>query len=357
MTNETNTLKPHVTFKLTDREFEAMKIRLSNERERHTANLGRLYPFSQNQMSVLLHQPGGNSGCFEIMPCAIGDQHFVFLHGCFLHEGTICKMRFTTLHGAWIDRVGRVQNCRLVQNSIHEIIVYMEESVDVAEIVPSAVKRHVLLAEDDDLSAEIVKVHLSELNITMQHVTNGRLAVEKAFEKRFDLIILDLKMPEMDGITATKMLREKGYDGRVIILSAHTDAESQARALEAGCDLFLSKPFEAEKILEALNLSKGEPLISTLAGSPTFQPIINRWVSQLSERILAISKARKNCDREALNDVARELRSTAAACGFDPISQTALELESKIESSDTDELVSCAAAQLESLCRLARPVS
>ena len=356
MQEKIGSLKPHVTLRLTDGEFDDMQGRLSIERERLALDLGQLFSLPCKRMPVFLHQPGGDSGCFEIMPCALGERHFVFLHGGFLHEGTLCEARFNTLHGSWTDRIGMVRNCRHVQNSIHEIVVSFTEPVDVGQIAPAAVRRHILLAEDDELSAEIIKVHLSESNATVEHVTNGRLAVDKGLEKRFDLIIMDLRMPEMDGLTATKSLREKGYDGRIVMLSAHTDEESRASALEAGCDIFIGKPFNPDEILKALNFSEEEPLVSTLAGSPTFQTIINRWVGQLPELVRALREARRSCDREKLEEIARELRSKGTACGFEPISLAAHTLESLLDSSESIESISCAVTKLENLCTLARMV-
>lgn len=354
MRTVTDSLKPHVTFKLTDGEFDDLQEGLSKERESSAPDLGKLFSLPCNRMSVWLHHPGGNIGCYEIMPCALGDQHFVFLHGGFLHQGTVCETRFNTLHGAWIDCFGKVRSCRLVQNSIHEITVSLDRPVDVGQIAPAAVRRHVLLADDDEFSAEITKVHLSELNATVEHVTTGRLAVEKALETRFDLIIMELRMAEMDGHTATKSLREKGYDGRIAIVSAHTDEESRACALEAGCDRFIGRPFEVEEILEAVNFSKEEPLLSTLAGSPAFQTIINRWISRLPAAIRALRDARESCNQKELERIARELRSTGAACGFAPITQAAHELESMLASSESVEESSSAVGKLERLCGLVR---
>lgn len=341
---------PHVTFTLTDHELDDLRSRLSDDRERFVPDLGHLFSLPRNRMSVVLQHPGGNSGCFEIMPCGLGEENFVFLHGGFLHEGTVCETRFTTLHGAWIDRVGKVKHCRLVQNSIHEITVSFAKPVEVGIIALAAVKRHILVAEDDEFSAEIAKVHLAELYSTVEHVTTGRLAVEKALEKRFDLIIMDFRMPEMDGIEATKLLREKGYDGAIAMVSAYNDEESRTRALEAGCDRFIGKPFTAEEILEVLNVTSEEPLVSTFAGSTAFHSIINRWVSQLPNMIRSLREARRSCDREELQGIARELRSKGTACGFEPISQAAQRLESALASSESVREISSAAASLERLC-------
>ena len=140
------------------------------------------------------------------------------------------------------------------------------------------------------------------------------------------------------------------------MISAHTDEESRAGALEAGCDVFIGKPFNPDEILKALNITQEEPLVSTLAGSPTFQAIINRWVAQLPEMIRALREARRSCDKEKLEEIARELRSKGTACGFEPISHAAHHLESLLASCESVEAISSAVSKLENLCALARTV-
>jgi len=86
---------------------------------------------------------------------------------------------------------------------------------------------------------------------------NGQVAVDKALGDAgdgstagpFDVILMDIQMPVMDGYEATNRIRQAGYRGPIIALTAHAMKEDQQRCLEAGCDAYLSKPIDRTRLL------------------------------------------------------------------------------------------------------------
>ena len=77
---------------------------------------------------------------------------------------------------------------------------------------------------------------------------NGKIAVELAFEHQPDLILMDMHMPVMDGHEATRYLRKEGYKGKITALSASVMQNENQRAIEDGCDFFISKPINRDFI-------------------------------------------------------------------------------------------------------------
>nr|WP_320117725.1 response regulator [uncultured Marinifilum sp.] len=118
----------------------------------------------------------------------------------------------------------------------------------------------ILLVEDNKLNQTVVKFTLKRYGYKIDVANNGIEAVEKYKEGTYDFILMDIMMPEMDGIEATKEIRifeNKEKHTPIIALTADIMIANEEKCLESGMDAHLSKPFEVEhffRILEKLNL-------------------------------------------------------------------------------------------------------
>jgi PAS domain S-box-containing protein len=115
-------------------------------------------------------------------------------------------------------------------------------------------RARVLLAEDGQDNQRLVSFLLIRAGAEVEVASNGQLAMEMALGavrrgKGFDLILMDMQMPEMDGYAATRALRERGYKGMIVALTAHTMADDRTKCLEAGCDDFASKPIDRDTFI------------------------------------------------------------------------------------------------------------
>ncbi len=116
---------------------------------------------------------------------------------------------------------------------------------------------HVLLAEDGADNQRLIAYFLRKAGARVTIVENGRLAVDAAMDaseagRPFDVILMDMQMPEMDGYEATRRLRAREYNGAIIALTAHAMAEDRARCLDAGCDDFATKPIDRKELLRVI---------------------------------------------------------------------------------------------------------
>ncbi|MDB5327860.1 MAG: sensor protein [Phycisphaerales bacterium] len=111
---------------------------------------------------------------------------------------------------------------------------------------------HVLIAEDVPDSRAFLRTLLKRWGATTEVAENGRTAVEAGVGGAFDLVLMDIEMPEMDGLTATQQLRQNGYAGPIVALTANALIGDRAACMSAGCTEYASKPLDAAKLIETI---------------------------------------------------------------------------------------------------------
>jgi CheY-like chemotaxis protein len=122
------------------------------------------------------------------------------------------------------------------------------------KIQPAARHLSVLVAEDNPINQEVARAMLTRRGHQLDVVENGRLAVEAATRKDYDVILMDIQMPELDGLDATKEIRKRRPGGRprIVALTANVLPGERERCLANGMDAYLAKPFAARDLFEVL---------------------------------------------------------------------------------------------------------
>jgi CheY-like chemotaxis protein len=110
-----------------------------------------------------------------------------------------------------------------------------------------------LVAEDNMVNQKLALKILSKLGYTAALAENGREVTEMANLKEYDLIFMDIQMPEMDGLEATKMIRKyMNVQPMIIAMTANAMSEDREECLKAGMDDFLSKPVKLEELVNMI---------------------------------------------------------------------------------------------------------
>ena len=117
--------------------------------------------------------------------------------------------------------------------------------------------KHVLIAEDND-SNFILMSYILKKYYTYDRAKNGKEAVEKMKAGHYDLVLMDIKMPIMDGLEATKAIKAAHPDLPVVALTANAFDSDRQLALQAGCDDFLSKPVSSDLCIKTIKKFVGE---------------------------------------------------------------------------------------------------
>ncbi|MBF6600493.1 MAG: response regulator transcription factor [Dehalococcoidia bacterium] len=108
---------------------------------------------------------------------------------------------------------------------------------------------NILVAEDDLRLARAVKRVFEEEAHAVKIVGNGRSALEAAREEPFDVLVLDVMLPEMDGFDVCRKMRSAGSEMPVLMLTARTDVSDRVKGLDAGADDYMVKPFAVAELL------------------------------------------------------------------------------------------------------------
>ena len=117
--------------------------------------------------------------------------------------------------------------------------------------------KRILIAEDND-SNFILMTYILKRYYQFDRAKNGQEAVDMVEKGNYDLILMDIKMPMMDGMEATRLIKEKHPDLPIIALTANAFDSDRQLAFEAGCDEFLPKPISSEVCLKTISKLIGE---------------------------------------------------------------------------------------------------
>jgi CheY-like chemotaxis protein len=122
------------------------------------------------------------------------------------------------------------------------------------ELESSFAGRRVLLAEDDEFNREIGTILLQDVGLVVEIAEDGQAAFVMATQHAYDLILMDMQMPRMDGLEATRQIRlaEQGKAVPIVAMTANAFAEDRLRCLEAGMDDFIAKPVEPMALYQVI---------------------------------------------------------------------------------------------------------
>jgi len=145
----------------------------------------------------------------------------------------------------------------------------------------------ILLVEDELKIAAYVKRGLEEQGYAMDAVHTGRKGVDWAVSAAYDLIILDIMLPELDGLTVCRELRERGLHTPILMLTALSSVDDRVNGLDAGADDYLVKPFAIKELLARVRA------VSRRGGEENLSPRLRMADLEMNTRTHQVSRAGK----------------------------------------------------------------
>ncbi|MEQ8579885.1 MAG: response regulator transcription factor [Balneola sp.] len=107
----------------------------------------------------------------------------------------------------------------------------------------------ILIVEDDSDLSELIKIQLTDNDYEVEQALNGRIALNKALENKYSLIILDIMLPEVDGFEICKSIRKENHQVPILMLTAKAEEVDKIMGLEFGADDYLTKPFSIKELI------------------------------------------------------------------------------------------------------------
>ena len=221
----------------------------------------------------------------------------------------------------------------------------------------------VLLAEDGLDNQRLIAHLLRQAGLDVTAVANGQEAADAALQAEasdqpFDVVLMDMQMPVLDGWAATRLLRQRGYAGKIIALTAHAMTADRERCLEVGCDDYATKPINRTRLLAVV----AAHLPGTVPGRPGdaapaehAMHILAAEMPAVSEKIAALRRVLAENDRTALAALARQLQSAADASGFGPVARFADRLARAADETGDIATLHGMLDELIALCHEAHP--
>lgn len=139
----------------------------------------------------------------------------------------------------------------------------------------NSTKFELLLVEDDEALSFIVKDNLEQKNYQVEVAENGEIALQLFNRNKYDLIILDVMLPKIDGFEVAKAIREKNEQVPIIFLTARSMTEDKINALTIGADDYIPKPFSMEELLLKIKIflkrSQSHPIPQKQEDNPSLR--------------------------------------------------------------------------------------
>jgi PAS domain S-box-containing protein len=241
--------------------------------------------------------------------------------------------------------------------------------------------KRVLVVDDGAENRELLRLVLSEAGLVIIEAENGKVGVDKARSEPFDIVLMDMQMPVMDGYTATRTMRDDGMKIPIFALTANAMKGAEQQVMDAGCSGMLVKPVNIDQLLETLAAllggtrieGRGEAaavpapeiqvlarpaapaLRSRLAGSVRLRPVIRKFAARLGEQMLAIEQAHGAQNLQELAALAHWLKGAAGTVGYDEFTEPAARLEQAAKGQLLAELDSAMAEVRELAARVEAP--
>ena len=236
---------------------------------------------------------------------------------------------------------------------------------------------HILVAEDNPSNQILMNKLLTRMGLRVTLAHDGQQALEKYAAGRFDLILMDMQMPRMNGYEAAAALRRRGHCVPIIAMTASAMKGDREKCIRAGCDDYLAKPIDSQELRKSMenNLNShpsatpptsnhhsapadqsaqdSAPLVSELTDDPDLCVVAEIFVQEFPDAMEQITAAARRKDYEQLKFLIHSLKGASGSAGYPAVMEKTLALEKQVLAQELEDLQ----AGLDELNRLCQRVA
>ena len=203
----------------------------------------------------------------------------------------------------------------------------------------------VLLVEDIEDNQKLISLYLKQTGLDIDIANNGREGVDKAVQAKYDLILMDMQMPVMDGLEATRILRQSGYVQPIIALTANVLKNETDVYLQAGCNAILSKPIiinefyntiaqwlkKSSSSREEKQQTQKTKMSHALSGNDAFAKLVQQFLMTLKSELDSVKAFMEHDDWTECQKVIHNIKGRGGSFGFPQITEMATKLDALLK--------------------------
>lgn len=201
----------------------------------------------------------------------------------------------------------------------------------------------ILCADDNEDNRELVAYLIRKTGAKLVLVEDGLQAVKVAKEQSFDLVLMDMQMPNMDGLEATQNIIEQGVTAPIVMLTANADSASKKQMLAAGAKAHFAKPIDTQHFYGMLDtyLNDESPLVEQAPKASSrrseFEQLVDNYCASFEGKLADIQDALDKDDWLEVKAMMHKLKGSAGSYGFQQISDFAILVEERIEQDNIEQ--------------------
>jgi CheY-like chemotaxis protein len=284
--------------------------------------------------------PGG-SGTWRTYTCPsrnISANGISVIMPHFVYPNTPCRVTLVSLHNHRAVHSGRAVRCRYLTGTarLHEVGIKFDSPINVGMFHRGAMTTHLLVVDDDKAIHKLIDSLLHEENVSIESLYSGSSAVEMLMNRKFDIGLIDINLPEKSGIDIAKEARASGVSTPLVAITVDEESESRAVCMQAGFDLWVGKPLSKSSLLTLVRSMRSEPIISSCIHEPSMLEVIDDFVRSVDGRIAEMQDAQSKGDWTKLAAQLKILRADSISAGFEIMSNNISEVHNLVAGGQPD---------------------